>query len=331
MAKFNSPNSKQYLKNLKKTEIPSIFLLLGEENAEKEKFINKICKMKFSTEYEKYHFRAENDDLMAFLDYSSSSMMFTSEKVAVFYNADKSLKSKNDKALFEETMTSLPEGTLVFLCISANKQPKIFTTDYIQSVIFWKPFENELHQYIMESFRKKNISISPVDIKALMLLTGRSVEKIDKAIERLSLAAEDNSINLDIIRANITDERNISIFDFIDALFLKNKKSINLFLRMKEEDIHELVMLQFVKKELEKLEIYHIAMKNGNSSSEALSKAGIYSKSTERFIKTASLFNYNKICSLQQHLYLTELKLKSSSYDNNLSNPFTDLIFEICS
>lgn len=328
MAKMSSPNAKQYLSSLKNGSLSQIYILLGEEESEKQKFIEKICSIKFSDNYDKSIFRAENDEFLSFIDYSSSSMMFSPCKAAIFINADKAIKTKEEKSIFSEFISNIPDDTLVFMTISSNSAPKYLSGDLIQPVIFWKPFESELKNYIIKSLKDRNINIAPSDADTIIRLTGRSVGKIDKAIERLSLSGE-QTISSETIIKNISDEKSINIFEFIDALFLKQKNILDLFLKVKEGDVHELVIISFIKKECEKFEKYFSAQKNGFSSADALSKAGIYSKSQPRFLKSVSMFDYNKICTIQQHIYLTELKLKSSSYKNDLSNPMIDLISEI--
>ncbi|MBN1500622.1 MAG: hypothetical protein JW982_10720, partial [Spirochaetes bacterium] len=96
-----------------------------------------------------------------------------------------------------------------------------------------------------------------------------------------------------------------------------------------DDGTHELVILEFVKRELIKLEKYHSSLKAGGTINDALKTAGIFSKNNDRFIKSASLFNMNKIAELFKELYKTELLLKSGNTGKNLKNPMTDLILEI--
>ncbi len=322
-------NHKQYL--AKNAKIKSnIFCLLGEEEALKSEFIKEVIKRYFGAASEIRIFHHDSsEDFQAFITYSRTASMFSNSRTAIFNEIEKCVQSTSNMQLLDELIENLPADTLLFFKTESNSLPASLKKIEMDTVMFWRPFENELKDQIRAEFAKNKIAVSPADISLILEYTGRDTAKINAALEKLQTFAAKESVNTEMIKYILNDEKEISIFDFIDNLFLKNHNSFINMQKLADADTHELVMLEFIKRELTKLEKYHGALKSTGNVSDALKSAGIYSKSNERFLKSAAIFSEEKIIQLFKELYITELSLKTGNTGKNLKNPMSNLILAI--
>ena len=99
----------------------------------------------------------------------------------------------------------------------------------VHIVQFWKNFDSDLLTYIRKNLTDKKISFDDRIIPLLIELTGNDIKKIDEMLDMISLTSKDVPVNETLIRDIAGEIREITVFEFVDSLFLKEKKSLIIF------------------------------------------------------------------------------------------------------
>ncbi|MBN2038750.1 MAG: DNA polymerase III subunit delta [Spirochaetes bacterium] len=336
MALQKFPDSRQLLAELKNQKISGIYLFLGEEDGEKEKIIQKITDMAITNEEEKNYstgrFHAEYDELNQAVEFVSSGSMFSETKVCVILNIN-SIKSKgNEAGLFDNLLETLPDSNILIMTSPENKVPAVIDKKYIQKIKiyqFWRFFEKDISNYIIKSLKKYNIEIHIKAVELFIDFTGRDVKKVDEALFKIINSGEKN-ITIDLVRQLIPDDKDVSVFAFIDSLFQKDFNSFRNLVKVLDHGNHELAVLKLIMREAELIEKYLTLLKNRVSSDSALMEIGISQRNRKQFLDCAGCFTIEDIKKIFFLIYLTDYRLKSYNYSSNLqANPLFIFVSEL--
>ncbi|MBN2401026.1 MAG: DNA polymerase III subunit delta [Spirochaetes bacterium] len=330
------PNLKQLTAELNSNKLESIYLFLGEEEGEKEKIISKIIDMKIKNEDEKNYstrrFHMESGEFQDAAEFALSASMFSESKVCVMLNIDSLKPKSDDKKLLSEIIDCLPDSNTVIMTCSENKVPPVVDNKFIKKIKiiqFWKLFDNDISSYIINSARKKDIKIDITSVNHLVNLTGRDIKKIDEAIEILIDSGE-KTITPVIINEYIHDTKDVSIFEFIDSLFRKDRNSFSQLMKVLDNGTHELALLKLIMKQAELIEKYNYLTKTGINSEAAIGQLGIIPRNTKNFLECAKQFPSDSIKNIFPLIHQADRQIKSSSYSNNFSsNPIFELTSNI--
>jgi len=323
-----SINSKQFGQSFAKNPLSSFYLFLGEEDAEKEKFILKISAKIFGKappEIRRFH--VDTGDLMAAAEYLLSESMFSSQKVAVLVNAD-SLQKK-DSPLLEQIFKDISKDAVaIFLC-TQNKPPAMLNkyAENFTPVIFWRMFETDLINYIVAFFSDNKRQIDRKAANLIVTLTGRDLSKVDEAVNRIIDGSNESVITENIVYSLLTDEKTIKVFDFISSFFGCRKDMLQLLIKILDDGLNELFILSLINKRAVEIDRYHSMIAAGEVESAAIDKSLSNSKDEEEFRRQCSLFPEKKIRRIIKEIYHADLAFKSGSIGTEiLSNPLLKII-----
>lgn len=339
--KKNSINSNNFFLQLKKGIPSPIFLFMGEEEGEKKRAIKELSKVFYSGLKEEPTIQqffcqknaSEGDDIVKAAEYALSQSMFSSKKIVVLFNVN-NLSNKRDLLILHEIIEDLPSDTLLIMTTVDNKMPGIFgkngLADKIYPVIFWRPFENEIARYIPEKLKKSGKDIDHSAVTRLISLTGRDMAKVNEAIEKIIQGSNESFIDEENVVRLIADEREVSVFEFIEALFCKSKNSIFLLQKVVDEGIHELVALSLIQKELERIEKYHDLNKKGIPNDAIVKDLRIPYKGIDSFVSRTRKFQPKDLKRIFPFIYRADMNCKSEyNAKSILDNPLFDLLIEI--
>lgn len=334
MSSTRFPTSKQLKNDLSKKRLEKIYLFLGEEEKEKEKFIREIVNIVFEgrdeNNYSIGRFHIENDELMDAVSFSLSQSMFSERKVCLMLNINEIQSVKSNLDLLNETLDNLPDTNTLILTSRENKVPKFFKPEIVNTIKvfqFWRHFENELHSYINMSLKKNGIDIDYQAISLLIKLLGRNMSKIDEAIEKIINLGEGVAITSEFIREIVHDEKETTIFEFIDALFSKKDNVYNLLKKLVEDGIHELVILSMISQHTEKLERYHLLFQKGLQEHDILKEIKVIARNRDNFLEQVKIYPVNSIRMIFPLIYETDFRIKSYNYSKRFAaNPIFDLV-----
>ena len=329
-------NSKQLSAELNSNKLEKIYLFLGEEEGEKDKITDKIIGMRLKSEEEKEYsvrrFHLESGEFHEAAEFAMSASMFSDSKICIMLNIN-SLKSKGgDKEILTELLNVLPDHNMLIMTSSDNKAPSVIDSKKlpgIKTVQFWRLFDNDVSTYIINSTRKKDLKIEASAVNQLINLTGRDIKKIDEAIEIL-LESGEQTITSAVIKEYISDTKDVTIFEFIDSLFQKDKKCFSQLAKVLDSGTHELALLKLIMRQAELLEKYSHLTQNGLNSEAALEQIGISARNTKTFLECVKKFSSDTIKKLFPLIHEADQRIKSSKYSNNLtSNPVFELAINL--
>jgi DNA polymerase III delta subunit len=333
MAYQKFPNSKQLIAELNSNKLESIYLFLGEEEGEKDKIINKIIDMKIKIQDEKSYstrrFHMESGELQDAAEFAMTASMFSESKVCVILNID-SLKIKSDdKRVLNELLNTLPDSNIIIMTSQENQPPSIIDkkeSKNIKTVQFWRFFDNDISTYIISSIRKKDMKIDIPAVNHLINLTGRDIKKIDEALEILTDSGE-KSITPGIIKIYISDTKDVTVFEFVDSLFQKDKNCYLQLAKVLDNGTHELALLQLIMKQAELIEKYNHLTGTDLNSEAAMQQIGINPRNTKTFLESAKRFPSDSIKIIFPLIHEADKRIKSTGFSNNLaSNPVFELV-----
>ncbi len=135
MEYIKHPTSKHLGAELDKKKIRGIYLFIGEEEGDKEKYIRRIADTVFSgrEEAETYTgwYHIEMDEFMKAAGFALSVSMFSDRKVCVMMNIESLHATPANISLLNEIITALPESVLLIMTSSENRVPKFIGKDLL--------------------------------------------------------------------------------------------------------------------------------------------------------------------------------------------------------
>jgi DNA polymerase III delta subunit len=344
MAQNKYQTSKQFSAELSKGLNGNIFLFIGEEEGEKDKVINSIINLKFSDENEriqncgKYHISDDKERLPEFMsaaDFILSGSMFSNNRVCIIRNIENIEKNDNVKNIIDDIFTSTPDGTIIIMTCMSNKIPGIIGKKYEDSlhvVQFWKNFDSDLFNYINKSLREKKVKFDVEIIPLIIELTGNDIKKIDEILDMISLISIDTPLSSTLLRDLAGGIREITVFEFIDSLFLKERRSLLHLKKLLNENTAELFILNMVIRQAELIEKYYNFIESNQSHEEALTRLGLAAskRRKEKFTAILKKINRDELKEIFPYIAKAEYKIKSSGTSYTIvNNPIFILASEI--
>jgi DNA polymerase III delta subunit len=338
------PTSKQFAAELKKGLKHSIYLFLGEAEGDKDKLINQMLEQHFTDPEDRRNNtgrffinedRNSGDELLAAADFAMAGSMFSAKRVCIIRNFENIKSNENSKSVIKDMISSLAEGTVMIITTSENRPPSLldkFPDSVIHTVQFWKQFDSELSTYIKKTLTDKGISIEERHVPLILELTGSDIRKIDELIDMIGYSAGDIKLTDSVIRDLAGDVKEMSVFDFTDSLFRKEKKSLLYLRRLLEEGTADLLILNMILRQADTLEKYYGFLDAKFGQDEALLKLGLASSKIrrEKFIEITRKFTRGNLKKLYPLAARAEYTIKSSGTANSLSgNPVFVLAAEI--
>lgn len=337
MAAVKYPNSKYFKKELEKKKLDNIYLFLGEEEGEKDKFINIILDLVFQNDPERQnstgHFHLENEELKSAADFALSQSMFSKNRVCIMRNIDSIKLIKVNISLFHDIIENFPDSTILIMTTIKKKPPAFISSDILKQikiVQFWRYYDNDISKYIKNNIRNNKMKIDDEAVALLIKRTGKDIRKIDDAIEIIKYSGHGGVITINLISNLIQDVRNVSINELIDSLFKKEKHALRYLKKALEDGTHELQILSIIMRQAETLEKFYIQVSNGVPGNQAINNCGIFKTNRDNFLQYTKCFNINKIKSIFPIISRTDFQLKSTKFSKELiANPLFNLVTEI--
>jgi DNA polymerase III subunit delta len=329
---YKIPNSRQILPSIEKGDIKTCYLFLGEEEGEKEKFIEKIASLYFGKEKPSLsRFHCVSGDIVNAASFTLESSMFSSKKMAVISEIE-TLISQKDTSLLADIVRDLPTDSMVILTTHDNTIPKSLSalSERLQPVIFWRMFENEIQTHILKRISSAGRTIDNQAALRIISLTGRDLRKTDEAIDRI-LGGTEGSITEQIVLSLIADQRDVSAFEFVESFFKRRKNCLSLLKKVLDEGGNELGLLALLQREAERIENYHAFRSAGKNHDDAIAELKINPRTINDFSESVASTDSKKIRDLFTALAAADRAIKSSKVSHSvLSSPLAEVIAAFC-
>jgi DNA polymerase III delta subunit len=310
------PNTRQLKQELDGKKLAARYLFLGEEEGEKDKFISRIMSMAFSDERERTNgasrFHIENEEFFSAADFALSPSMFSARRICVMYNID-TLPHNKHSALFRDLIFNLPDSTILIMTAIGNSPPAFMKADTLASlniIQFWKYFDNDIRNYLIMSLRRLGLTIEDRAVDLFIERTGNDIKKIDDAIDMIRFSGE-SVIRAESVPDIVDDQKDASIFDFIDSLFKLESKSLAFLKKIIENGTPDLKIIYMILRQAEMIEQYYNFLEKGMNAEEAAKQAGVYSKNRENFRRYTDKIPPEKLKHLFPLISRADYRLKS--------------------
>jgi len=291
MAFKKYPTVKELQKDLKQKKMHHSYLMLGEEEGEKDKYIGFMGKILIPDEEERRtatgRFHLESEPLLDAADFALSSSMFSSKRMCIIRNLDQMKSTKANREIFTEMMKNLPESTTLIMTTEKNRPPDFITSKMQEKLFivqFWRHFDADIFRYLQGTLQKKGINMEEKAINILITRTGRDIKKIDEAVDMIYYSGLEGTITTQTVEDYITDVKDITIYEFIDALFMKKNTTLPLFKKLHEDGVPEGRIFYEINKTVDQLEKYYFLAGSGSSIDEALKGCGILPRNRDKFL-----------------------------------------------
>ncbi len=328
------PNAKQFKRELDGDRLEQRYLFMGEEEGEKDKCINRIMVMAFDEPGERAHatgrYHIENDDFLNAADFILSTPLFSSKRVCIMYNIDSLVSGK--QALFQEMVRDIPEESILILTTREVRPPAFMAPvlDRFKVVQFWRYFDNDIYNYIVAGIRKLGLAIEDRAVDLLVERTGNDIKKIDDAIDMIRYSGKTGLVDADLIKNCIDDVKDASVFDFVDALFRKDARTLALCKKVREDETPDLRILYLILRQAEMMETFYALVGEGVPPEEAMSRAGVYSKNREKFWRYTETFPRDRLRRVFGLISGVDYSLKSGSASKELiASPIFNLVSDM--
>ena len=333
-------NSKQFKVELKQKKLAPLYLFTGEEEGEKDKFIEVILKLIFKTKEERKNslgrFNLENKELLEAANFILSTSIFSNQKICLLKNIDALPALKKEKSILKEIITNLPAGHNIIMTTLKNRPPAIISKENlakIKIVQFWPHFNNELQNYIKAKSQRLNLKLDQQGISVLLEYTGQDIKKIDHALNSISSAIledENKRIDRKSIKTFLVDEKKVSIFNLIDSLFQKKRETFRILKKLSDDNTPNLLILSMIMKRAELIEKYHLQIKKGQPKGKIIKELSLTSRQQDLFFKQTEIFPLKKIKKVFPLMAKTDYLLKNDSFANKMiTNPLLLMIMQI--
>lgn len=344
MAPKKHQTSKQFSAGLAKGLNGNFYLFLGEEEGEKDKVINIILGLIFKKDEDRgqntgrYYINDDKnsqEEFTAAADFALSGSMFSENRACIIRNIENIKVNDTVKNIMDDMMSSAPDGTVIIMTSMSNQSPSWIEKKYddaIHTVQFWKNFDSDLFNYIRKNFNDARLQCDDRIINLLIELTGNDIKKIDEMLDMISLTSKDVPINETLIRDIAGEIREVSVFEFVDSLFMKEKRSLTYLKKLIDEGTAELLILNMMIRQADTIEKYYMLLDGENSQDEALAKLGLAASKLKRdrftaILKKTARDDLRRIYPL---IAKTEYRLKSSNTGLSIiSSPVFELASEM--
>ncbi|HOO72829.1 MAG TPA: DNA polymerase III subunit delta [Spirochaetota bacterium] len=329
--------SSAFREELNRGKLDHIYLFTGEEEGEKEKTVSIILDLLFKEIPERANciarFHIENNEFDEAADFLLSQSIFYPVRACILYNIDSLKKEDRNTHLLEEIFLSMPDSMTLIMTTEHNAPPAVLAREMIEKikiVQFWRYFDRDIERYIAVTTAKMGITLDKNVVSRLLDLTGKDIRKIDEALEMLRSSSESRIITEEILLNLVHDRRESTIFEFIDALFLKNKKAFVFLNKIISEGVPELLILNMIFKQGEAIEQFHSLTSSGLASEEAINKCGVHQRKKDIFWKMVRAYDAMGINKIFPLIARADYELKSGGRSRDIiNNPVFKLTAEI--
>lgn len=337
------PTSRQLFTELHSGIKHRAFLFLGEEEGEKDKAVGHVLDRVFSSADERSlntgrfilsEDKSARDEFTAAADFALGGSMFSAARVCVIRNIHNLKFDDSIKNIMSDMIAGMPDGTILIMTSTENQPPAFIEKEHsaaVHIVQFWKYFDQDLVNYIRKSLTEKKVDFHEKVVSLIIELAGSDIRRVDEIIDMVEYSGAGMHVNEEMIRELAGDVKDVSVFDFTDMLFRRDKKSLPLLKQLMDDGIAELLILSMITRQADMLEKYYRLVDDKLGSDEAMAKIGLAGGKLrrEKFSAILRRFSREQLKMTYPLIARAEYMLKSSGATGGARSPLVDLAFEI--
>lgn len=239
------------------------------------------------------------------------------------------LENKDDdfKKDLAKSLTKIPETSLVFFIEDGNpdKRGVLFKALNKPGVAqdFGIPTLSSIEKLIDEKTEENGIKISSEAKNKFILYIGSDLYRAENEITKLILYSKHEkikTIEVSLVAELVWPENSAGIFDFIDAIGVKNqKKSVSLLYKLIEAGENELYILSMIVYQFRNMITISNYLDRRASASEIAKKGKIHPFVVQKTINILSKYSKEKLAKNYIKLGEADFAIKTGQVDPKLS------------
>ncbi len=322
------------LTSLEKMPLPNTFILSGDSSYI-EKECSAIIKKRILSpdsaifNYEEFNGRTVDPDIL----YTSlkSFPINSSSRLIILNEADKATQKIFD--LLKECIKHPQKETILILTTENALKFRFLSEVQEETYKAYKiadPYESQLYKWIIYITKKYKKKIARSAIDYLQINIGTNLGRLDKEIEKIvGILKDKDIIDLKDIEGLISDSKNITIFEFTDALAQKDLgKTLRYFNKLINQKEPPLYIMNVIYKQMYQLLLGHLYTAEGTSSSEVCTKLKINSYFQKKFLGSLKNFTLQELETIIEKLTVIDSHVKTSRMDPEIL--MKNLIRDVC-
>ena len=298
-------------------KIDTVYLLHGDEFFLITEFIEKLKSVIVQgamAEFNYTHKKAQETNGAKIVAEAKSMPMMANKRLVIIDDVHK-LKVTDFEPLLTYIEKPVPETCLVLTGTKFDLRKGFFKKANAKKIVHKADSlrEKELFDFVKGCSEKKKVAMGQDAMMAVVQAVGSDCAALDDAVERLGLFANEKKITVNDVENVVSNIRQHSIFELVDAMGNKNtSKVMRLFAELisnREEPIRINAMLTRQIRQLLNVKIYQYKKVESRNMAKML---GVPPFAVSKLVDQSRQFTSKALESALGRLSLADLELKSS-------------------
>jgi len=308
-----------------------IIFLYGEDTYRSSQKLKKL-KKKYIEKYTDTNLEIFEDDFdFGEIKGAITTLPFLAEKRLIII---KNIFTKKDKKLLEnitDILNDIPEETILIFWEKGvpDKRTVLFKALVKERSEEFKKLKGvSLTKWIQEEALGRDLKIDSHNAEKLVVFTGGDLWQIKNEIEKIATYKDKGEITSREIDLLVSARVSINIFDFVDAIGMKNeKKSLTLFHKLLEDGQNEIYILTMIERQVKNL-ILVIDKKAELSKMQIAKELGLHPFVVEKALLQSRNYSIGELKNIYEKLAKIDSGIKTGRVDSIMAIDM--FIKEVC-
>ncbi len=324
----------EFLRQLEKGPIKPLYVFQGQETFLIEECLNMVKErlISTSTDFNFDKFSAKDAEVGAILD-QAQTMPFLSKWRVLILTEIQELPAQSQKQLLPYLSNPNISTCLIMTTSKLDSRTKFAQVikEHGEIVQFWKLFDRDIPQWILQRTKGYGYSISLQAAGYLLEFVGNNLRQLDNELKKIIAYTSHKEITPDTVQQVVGDIRERDIFELVDAVGAGNMiealRILNQLLIEGEEPLRILAMLIRQFRLLWKMKA-HLVEQRTLSAKQLAGKIGVPLRSAEALQQQVQRFSQVALKQAFKRLCDVDRALKSSA--NSPRILLEDVLIDLC-
>lgn len=304
-------------KRIRSKAIPPLLLLYGPEPYLLSRSLQQILDATVpedSRDFNMQVFHARETSVDAIIDNARTLPVFATKRAVVVRDVDK-FKAADFDLFLSYVIDPVPETCLVLVAEKIDRRKKFFQTlqKNGELVEFKKLYDNQIPSFVKEQVSAAGFSMTEEGMAEFSRRSGSNLQEIVGELEKLfQYVGEKNIIDIDEVRAIVSDTRVDTVFDMTNAIGQrKSGMAFSLLRRLFDDGIAPLMILSMISRHFRQLWMSRELLDDGISRADISKRIGVNPYFVDGLIAQCRLFNRRQYRSAFERFLKADLAMKT--------------------
>lgn len=313
----------ELVSRLDKKEVEISYLFSGGEEFRKENVLHKLKEIlqegKGWEDFNYNLFYAHQTSGKEIATCAQTLPFMAKRRMIVVKDAEK-FTLEDEKHILSYLKAPSYNTCLIFLVYDVKKRFFKEISKFVEHIIFYSPFENQISAWIKKEVSQYNKSISESACLYLKEEVGNSLINLHNEIEKLAVYVKDKrEIELEDVQFLVGHTKVDNVFQLLDELGKKRgKKALKIIKNLIEKGEEPVKVLVMVVRYIRNLIKAKLLLKKGNTYEEIRISLGAKKYPFREFIKQVNNFSYEELKEDFHLLLLADREIKTGKKNASL-------------